>query len=142
MLAVLDADGRFNTFLRLALVEAPERFSRFLASPVWNNTLFAPTDDAFGAMPPGTLEYLVSGEPQAEFDLVSVIEHHVVDDVRPIDTFKPGEYTTISGTVEVTVQEGQVMLDGATVIEPNLKASNGMIHVIDRVLIPERAALG
>ncbi|HEX6207291.1 MAG TPA: fasciclin domain-containing protein [Actinomycetota bacterium] len=142
VLAILDDDGRFTIFLRILLVEGPERVAGFFTSPVWNNTLFAPTDEAFETLPEGALEYLFGDDPQAEFDLLRVIEHHVVDQVRSIDDFEPGEVTSIAGPLRITVEGDRVMIDGATVIEPDVEASNGIIHVIDGVLIPEQVDLG
>ncbi len=142
VLAILDADGRFTTFLRILLLESSERVPMFLSSPVWNNTLFAPTDEAFETLPDGTLDYLLSDDPQAEFDLLRVIEHHVVDTVRPVSDFKPGELTTIAGTLQVTIEGDRVMVDDATVIQADVEASNGIVHVIDRVLIPEAVEIG
>ena len=141
VLAILDEGGRFTIFLRILLVEGPERVAGFFTSPVWNNTLFAPTDEAFEELPDGALEYLFSDDPQAEFDLLRVIEHHVVDDVRSIDDFGPGEETSIAGPLQITVEGERVMIEGATVIEPDVEASNGIIHVIDGVLIPEQVDL-
>ena len=142
VLAILDEDGRFTIFLRILLVEGPERVAGFLRSGAWNNTLLAPIDEAFEELPDGALDYLFSDDPQAEFDLSRVIQHHVVDDVRAIDDFAPGEETSIAGPLQITVQGDVVMIDGATVIEPDVEASNGMIHVIDGVLIPEQVDLG
>jgi len=142
VLAILDEDGRFTIFLRILLVEGPERVAGFLRSGAWNNTLLAPIDEAFEELPDGALDYLFSDDPQAEFDLSRVIQHHVVDDVRPIDDFGPGEETSIAGPLQITVEGDRVMIDGATVIEPDVEASNGMIHVIDGVLIPEQVDLG
>jgi uncharacterized surface protein with fasciclin (FAS1) repeats len=141
VLAILAADGRFSTFLRMLLVEGSERVPMFLGSPVWNNTLFAPNDEAFESLPEGALDYLFSHEPQAEFDLLRVIEHHVVDRVRTIEDLEPGELTTIAGTLEVTIEEDRVIVDGATVIEADVEASNGIVHVVDRVLIPSEVEL-
>ena len=137
VLAILDADGRFTTFLRILLLESSERVPMFLSSPVWNNTLFAPTDEAFETLPDGALDYLLSDDPQAEFDLLRVIEHHVVDTVRPVSDFKSGELTTIAGTLQVTIEGERLMVDEATVIQADVEASNGNVHVVDRVPIPE-----
>jgi hypothetical protein len=142
VLAILDEDGRFTIFLRILLVEGPERVAGFLRSGAWNNTLLAPIDEAFEDLPDGALDYLFSDDPQAEFDLSRVIQHHVVDDVRSIDDFEPGEETSIAGPLQITVEGDRVMVDGATVIEPDVEASNGIIHVIDGVLIPEQVDLG
>jgi uncharacterized surface protein with fasciclin (FAS1) repeats len=142
VLAILDADGRFTTFLRILLLESSERVPMFLSSPVWNNTLFAPTDEAFETLPDGALDFLLSDDPQAEFDLLRVIEHHVVDTIRPVGDFKPGELTTIAGTLQVTIEGDRVMVDEATVIQADLEASNGIVHVVDRVLIPESVEIG
>jgi uncharacterized surface protein with fasciclin (FAS1) repeats len=142
VLAILDADGRFTTFLRILLLESSERVPMFLSSPVWNNTLFAPTDEAFESLPDGSLDYLLSDDAQAEFDLLRVIEHHVVDTVRPVSDFEPGELTTIAGTLQVTIVGGRLVVDRATVIQADVEASNGILHVIDRVLIPETVEIG
>jgi uncharacterized surface protein with fasciclin (FAS1) repeats len=113
----------------------------FLGSPVWNNTLFAPTDSAFESLPEGALDYLFSHGPQAEFDLLRVVEHHVVDGVRTVQDMEPGELLTIAGTLEVTLEGDRVMVDGATVIEADVQASNGIVHIVDRVLIPSQVEL-
>lgn len=142
VLAVLHADGRFTTFLRILLLESSERIPMFLSSPGWNNTLFAPTDEAFEALPEGALDYLLSDDPQAEFDLLRVIEHHVVDMVHPVSDFEPGDLGTIAGTLQVTIEGERVMVEDATIIEEDVETSNGIIHVIDRVLIPESVEIG
>ena len=99
-------------------------------------TVFAPTDDAFAKLPEGTLEMLL--EPENIDRLKTILTYHVVsgsvmaEDVIGLDTA-----TTLSGQrIDVTVDGGAVMVDKATVTQTDIEASNGVIHVIDTVLMP------
>jgi uncharacterized surface protein with fasciclin (FAS1) repeats len=99
-------------------------------------TVFAPTDEAFGNLPAGTLDSLL--EPENKDQLRSVLTYHVV----------PGEYMaedvagmdaapTVNGKdLSLKVEQGVVMVDGAKVVQADIEASNGVIHVIDAVVLP------
>lgn len=99
-------------------------------------TVFAPTNDAFAALPEGTLEALLA-DPEA---LTSVLTYHVVQGAVTSDAVvNLDAATTVNGqdiSISVSEMDG-VMINDATVVIPDIMASNGVIHVIDTVLIPQ-----
>jgi uncharacterized surface protein with fasciclin (FAS1) repeats len=97
-------------------------------------TVFAPTDEAFAALPDGLLESLL--EPENSELLTRILTYHVVaGDVRSTD-IEPGTVETVEGS-EVTLDtENGVTVDGANVVQADIVASNGVIHVIDAVILP------
>lgn len=98
-------------------------------------TVFAPTDKAFAALPKGTLEKLLKPENRAA--LVKILTYHVVEGDNPSSTLKSGDTKTLEGdTVSVSVSSGGVTVNDAKVIQPDIKATNGVIHVIDKVIVP------
>jgi transforming growth factor-beta-induced protein len=99
-------------------------------------TVFAPTDDAFAKLPPGTLENLLKPENKAM--LRRVLTYHVVPGkVMATDVVKVSSAKAVSGdTLSVKVSGGAVMLDKARVVKTDIGASNGVIHVLDTVLLP------
>lgn len=98
-------------------------------------TVFAPTDEAFAALPPGSVEKLLQPENRAM--LVQILQYHVVSGAYPSEDLSSGEVTTVEGQpVMVTVSEGGVKVNNANVIQPDITASNGVIHAIDQVIIP------
>ena len=100
-------------------------------------TVFAPTDEAFAKLPAGTVENLL--KPENKDKLVSILTYHVVPgDVTSKQVVKLTEAKTVNGQdVKIKVDSGSVMIDNAKVIQPDVKASNGVIHVIDTVLMPQ-----
>ena len=101
-------------------------------------TVFAPTDAAFAKVPKATLDALAAN-PAA---LRSVLLYHVVPGrVTAADVVKLDSAKTLDGrSVAIKVVDGKVLVDGAQVTTPDVMASNGVIHVIDSVLIPKKAA--
>ena len=99
-------------------------------------TVFAPTDDAFAKLPAGTVEELLKPENKAK--LMAILTYHVVDGkVMAADVVKLNEAKTLNGMmVKVKVSGESVMINGATVASADIAASNGVIHVIDTVLLP------
>ncbi|MEB3280378.1 MAG: fasciclin domain-containing protein [Lyngbya sp.] len=98
-------------------------------------TVFAPTDEAFQALPEGTLEELL--QPENKERLVAILTYHVVPGRVTSGELESGEVQTVQGSpVTVKVDSG-VMVDEANVIKADVPASNGVIHVIDQVIIPE-----
>jgi uncharacterized surface protein with fasciclin (FAS1) repeats len=99
-------------------------------------TVFAPTDEAFAKLPAGTLEGLLADREQ----LVAVLTYHVVSGrVLSADVVGSGggEPVSVQGdALRVTVRDGTVWVDGARVIAADVMASNGVIHVIDSVVLP------
>jgi uncharacterized surface protein with fasciclin (FAS1) repeats len=98
-------------------------------------TVFAPTDDAFAKLPAGTVENLL--KPENRDRLVAVLKYHVVaDKVTSDQVVKLKEAETVNGKkVKIDATNG-VKVNDATVVKADIPASNGVIHVIDRVLLP------
>ena len=99
-------------------------------------TVFAPTDAAFKKLPKGTLESLLKPENKAK--LVSILTYHVVPGkVMAADVVKLSKAKTVQGSeVEIEVAGGKVKVDNATVVKTDIPCKNGVIHVIDAVIIP------
>ena len=101
-------------------------------------TIFAPTNAAFAALPAGTVDGLLKAEKKA--DLTNILTYHVVaGNVKAAD-LKDGQVVkTLQGTdLKVTIKDGKVAINGANVTAPDLAGSNGVIHVIDAVLMPKK----
>ncbi len=99
-------------------------------------TVFAPTDDAFAKLPAGTLEDLLKPENKAK--LVSILTYHVLPKkMMAADVVKQKKAKTVQGSfVKIKTMDGKVMINDAQVIKADVMATNGVIHVIDTVLIP------
>ena len=99
-------------------------------------TVFAPTDEAFAKLPAGTVEALLKPENKAQ--LVSVLTYHVVTGkVAAAQVIKLDAAVTVNGQrVNIKVEQGNVGVDQATVATADIHCSNGIIHVIDQVLLP------
>lgn len=100
-------------------------------------TIFAPTNGAFGALPDGTVENLV--KPESKDQLTSILTYHVVSgNVFAADLSDGQKVTTLNGQeLTVSISGGVVKINGATVTAADLAGSNGVIHVIDGVLLPQ-----
>jgi uncharacterized surface protein with fasciclin (FAS1) repeats len=97
-------------------------------------TVFAPNNDAFAALPAETLEAVGS-----DVDLLtSILTYHVVPAVLPSTILEDGAMaTTLNGAdITVSIMDGTVMVGSATVVDPNILASNGIVHGIDQVMMP------
>ncbi len=123
------AAGQFNTLAK-ALTEAGLVETLKGKGPF---TVFAPTDEAFAKLPPGTLEALLADKAK----LTAVLTYHVVPGkVMASDVIKLTEAKTVQGqTVKIDTMGG-VRVDDANVVKTDILASNGVIHVIDRVILP------
>ena len=125
------ADGRFTTLV--AAVEAAGLVDALKGEgPL---TVFAPTDDAFGALPEGTIDALLADIPT----LSSILLYHVVEGkVAAEQVVELSQAMTLQGQyVDIQVMDGKVMIDNAEVIITDIETSNGIIHVIDAVILPE-----
>jgi len=100
-------------------------------------TVFAPTDEAFAKLPAGTLETLL--KPENKEKLRRILTYHVVaGKVMASDVVKLQSARAVSGdTIAVKVEDGMVHVDNATVTSADVLASNGVIHVIDSVILPK-----
>ncbi len=99
-------------------------------------TVFAPTDEAFAKLPAGTLDSLLKPENKAK--LQEILTYHVVaGKVMAADVMKMSSAKTVSGdTLAISSAGGAVMVGNARVVKADIAASNGVIHVIDTVLLP------
>lgn len=128
--------GTFNTLL--AAAEAAG-LAEALSAP-GPLTVFAPTDEAFAALPDGTVENLL--KPENKDQLVAVLSYHVVgqkimsgdipDETTEVETIKSDGDTTVT----VVKSSNGVTVDGANVVTADIAADNGVIHVIDKVILP------
>ena len=138
IVAVAAGAGQFNTLIAAVkaagLVETLQGAGPF--------TVFAPTDAAFAKLPKGAIEALLADKEK----LTAVLTYHVVSGkVTAADIIKMGgaDPATVNGApVHITVNEGNVFVDGAKVINADIQASNGVIHVIDSVILPSMATAG
>ncbi|MEH2031712.1 MAG: fasciclin domain-containing protein [Nostoc sp.] len=97
-------------------------------------TVFAPTDEAFSKLPSGTVEALL----EDVIELRKVLEYHVVaQKIVAVDLAQLSEVTTTQGTDLKIDSNNGVKVNEATVVTPDVSADNGVIHVIDQVLIPQ-----
>ncbi|UCC27008.1 MAG: fasciclin domain-containing protein [Gemmatimonadales bacterium] len=97
-------------------------------------TVFAPTDEAFAKLPEGTVEALLADKEK----LTAILTYHVVPGkVMAADVLNLTEATTVNGApIQIMVHGGSVMINNATVTATDVTASNGVIHVIDTVILP------
>jgi uncharacterized surface protein with fasciclin (FAS1) repeats len=96
-------------------------------------TVFAPTDEAFAKLPAGTLEALLRDKQK----LAAILTYHVVPGKIMAAQVKPGQVKTVEGqSLTVSTMNGYVMVDNARVLKTDIVASNGVIHVIDTVVLP------
>ena len=125
------ADGRFTTLV--AALQAADLVDTLKGAGPF--TVFAPTDDAFNKLPAGTVEGLLEDIPA----LSNILLYHVVPGkVMAADVVKLTSADTASGEpLTISVMDGKVMINDAQVTITDIEASNGVIHVVDTVLIPE-----
>jgi uncharacterized surface protein with fasciclin (FAS1) repeats len=97
-------------------------------------TVFAPTDAAFAKLPAGTVEALLNDKQK----LIQVLTYHVVPGRVTSAEVRPGAVKTVQGqSLRVRTDGGNVMVDDARVVKADVMASNGVIHVIDTVVLPK-----
>ncbi len=98
-------------------------------------TVFAPTDAAFAALPPETLEALL--KPENQETLRRILLYHVVLGAADSSEISSGFFETAEGSgVNIDVANGMVIVEGAEVIQADIQASNGVVHAIDAVILP------
>ena len=126
------ANGSFNTLV--TAVKAADLVDTLKGDGPF--TVFAPTDEAFAALPKGVLDDLLKPENKAK--LAAVLTYHVVPGkVMSGDIAgKKLDVKTVQGTTAAVDATDGVKIDGATVVAADVKATNGVIHVIDKVILP------
>lgn len=99
-------------------------------------TVFAPTNEAFAKLPEGTVANLL--KPENKADLVALLTYHVVAGKVMSSDVKPGKVATVNGQkITLATADGKVTIDSATIVKVDVETSNGVIHVIDSVIMPE-----
>jgi len=131
IVAVASSAGSFNTLVAAVkaagLVETLQGPGPF--------TIFAPTDEAFAKLPKGTVEDLL--KPENKEKLVAILTYHVVPGKVMAADVKTMKAKTVNGqSLDVKVADGAVTVDNAKVVKTDVAASNGVIHVIDSVVLP------
>ena len=125
--------GQFNTLV--AAVEAADLVTTLRGDGPF--TVFAPTDEAFAALPEGTVENLL--KPENKDQLIAVLTYHVVPG-KIMSSDIAGTATMVESVqgseLDVNATDG-VTVDGATVVTADIETDNGVIHVIDRVVLPQ-----
>ena len=132
IVAVASGAGKFNTLVAAVkaagLVETLQGKGPF--------TVFAPTDEAFAKLPEGTVASLLKPENKAK--LVSILTYHVVPGKVMAADVKTMKAKTVNGQeLSIQVEDGKVTVDAARVIKTDVAAKNGVIHVIDSVVLPK-----
>ena len=132
IVAVSSEAGNFNTLVAAVkaagLVETLQGPGPF--------TVFAPTDEAFAKLPKGTVENLLKAENKQK--LAAILTYHVVSGKVMAADVKTMKAKTVNGKeLDVKVSGGAVTVDNAKVVKTDVRASNGVIHIIDTVVLPE-----
>ncbi|NJK48712.1 fasciclin domain-containing protein [Candidatus Gracilibacteria bacterium] len=132
---IVDIATSNDSFSTLAAAIEAAGLRETLSSSNGSFTVFAPTDEAFAALPEGTLEELL--KPENRDELVKILTYHVVPGRVTSEQLSNGSVETVEGqSVTVDVGEREIKVNDSNVIRADILASNGVIHVIDRVLIP------
>lgn len=127
---VASGSGSFNT-----LTQAIEAAGLTDTLSQGSYTVFAPTDEAFAELPEGALEFLL--QPENRDLLQQVLTYHVVPSEVTSSEIATGPVEAIGGGLAVRVTDsGRVIVNNASVVQPNIEASNGVIHAVNRVLLP------
>lgn len=132
IVAVASSAGKFNTLVAAVkaagLVETLQGQGPF--------TVFAPTDEAFAKLPAGTVESLL--KPENKQKLIAILTYHVVPGKVTAAEVTTSEVATVNGQkLSLVVANGGVSVNGAKVVATDVPASNGVIHVIDSVVLPK-----
>ena len=131
IVAVASGAGSFNTLVAAVkaagLVETLQGTGPF--------TVFAPTDEAFAKLPKGTVEDLL--KPENKEKLVAILTYHVLPGKVTAAQVKTMKAKTVNGKeLNLRVADGKVSVDNASVVKADVMAKNGVIHVIDHVVLP------
>lgn len=132
LVEVAAANGSFDTLIAAVQVAGLEP----TLAGEGPYTIFAPTDEAFAALPEGTVEKLT--KPENQEVLKEILAYHVISGAVTANDINPGTLSTVEGSeLEVAKDPAGVVVNGqAKVVQPDVTADNGVIHVIDSVLVP------
>ncbi len=133
IVAIASGDSTFSTLV--AAIEAAELAETLSGEGPY--TVFAPTDEAFAALPEGTVEELL--KPENKDQLVQLLTYHVVPAKVLSTEIQPGAVETVQGEpleIAVDAETNAVKVNDATVVQTDIVGSNGVIHAIDAVILP------
>ena len=132
IVAVASGAGSFKTLV--AAVQAADLVETLQGAGPF--TVFAPTDEAFAKLPKGTVESLL--KPENKEKLIAILTYHVVPGKVMAADVKTMKAKTVNGqSLDLKVGEGKVTVNNAKVVKTDVPASNGVIHVIDTVVLPK-----
>jgi uncharacterized surface protein with fasciclin (FAS1) repeats len=131
LLQQVSAAGSFNTLARAVQAAG---LSGALQQNGGRYTIFAPTDEAFAELPQGALERLL--RPENRDLLRRVLAYHVVPIELASNELRSGAVNTLGGGIAVRVTPERIIVNNGSVIRPNIQTQNGIVHVVNRVLIP------
>ena len=123
-----------ETFSTLVTAVSAAGLAETLSDSSASYTVFAPTDEAFNQLPEGTLEYLL--QPENKEVLQRVLSYHVLPQEVTSSEISGGEVETLDGGLVTEITEEGVVVNNASVVTPDIEASNGVIHAVNRVLLP------
>jgi uncharacterized surface protein with fasciclin (FAS1) repeats len=132
IVAVASSNGSFKTLV--AAVKAADLVETLQGTGPF--TVFAPTDEAFAKLPKGTVEDLL--KPENKKKLAAILTYHVVAGKIMAADVKTMKAKTVNGeSLDIQVKDGSVTVNNAKVVKTDVEASNGVIHVIDTVVLPK-----
>jgi uncharacterized surface protein with fasciclin (FAS1) repeats len=144
--AIMAADDRFDTLMRITEQDMPGVALDSITEPELDITFFAPTDDAFAGLPPEVLDWLRNDDNVSNLQLV--YDHHVtrvphsLGALRSLIQAGDAEIEAVDGSlIRLSLVDGVLHVDDAAVIEGDIQAVNGVIHVIDDVMIPDSVSI-
>lgn len=150
--AILAADGRFDTLMSIIEQDAPRVFLDSLTTVEAGGqeidiTWFAPTDEAFAAVPSEVLDALLQDDNVG--DLQTVLDHHTIlrayslaELMSKAESIQPKVQPIGGGPISLTLVDGELHVDDATVIDGDIDAANGVIHVINALMVPDSVPIG
>jgi uncharacterized surface protein with fasciclin (FAS1) repeats len=130
---VVELAANNDSFSTLAQAVQAAGLAQALSAP-GPYTVFAPTDEAFAELPDGALELLL--EPENRGLLQEVLTYHVVPGRVTSDQLSTGSVDTLGGGVAIRLAEDRVIVNDGSVIQADIPASNGVVHAVNRVLLP------
>lgn len=123
-----------ETFSTLAQAIEAAGLADTLSDSSASYTVFAPTNEAFDQLPEGTLEYLL--KPENKEVLQQVLSYHVLPEAVASSEISGGEVDSLDGGLVTQVTDQGVTVNNASVVTPDIQANNGVIHAVNRVLLP------
>ena len=131
---IVEVASTSKSFSTLAAAVEAAGLADTLADSSSSFTVFAPTDEAFSQLPEGALEYLL--QPENQEVLQQVLSYHVLPEAVESSEISSGEIESLDGGLVTEVNDEGVTINNASVITPDIAASNGVIHGINQVLLP------